>query len=103
MVRNGKLLVKLVKALYGCVQSSKLWYDRIKNFLQNIGFTCNPMDQFAFNRTSALDGSQCTIVLHIDDGLVTCANIEELTLLEKQLKEEFDIEVHIFPPLYTWA
>lgn len=97
MVRNGKLLVKLMKALYGCVQSSKLWYDRIKNFLQNIEFTCNPMDQCVFNRTSALDGSQCTIGLHVDDGLVTCANIEELTLLEKQLREEFDIEVHKGP------
>ena len=48
-------------------------------------------------RTSALNGSQCTIGLHVDDGLVTCTNIEELMLLEKQLKEEFDIEVHKGP------
>ena len=27
MNNNGKCIVKLKKALYGCVESAKLWYD----------------------------------------------------------------------------
>ena len=72
LVRSGKLLVRLKKALYGCVQSAKLWYDRFKTFLCSIGFEINPMDPCVFNRVSSIDGSQCTIGLHVDDGLVTC-------------------------------
>jgi hypothetical protein len=30
---KGKLLVKLDKALYGCVQSAKLWYDKLTGAL----------------------------------------------------------------------
>ena len=99
LVRSGKLLVKLMKALYGCVQSSKLWYDRITCFLLSIGFSINPLDQCVFNRISAFDGSQCTIGLHVDDGLVTCVNEDELKLLEKQLSAEFEIEILMGPAI----
>jgi len=99
LAKNGKILVQLKKALYGCVQSSKLWYDRIKTFLYSIGFECNPMDQCVFNRISKIDGSQCTIGLHVDDGLVTCANKDELKLLIEQLSNEFELTVHEGPIL----
>lgn len=99
LVRNGKILVQLKRALYGCIQSSKLWYDRIRTFLYSIGFTCNPVDMCIFNRTSKFDGSQCTIGLHVDDGLVTCTNNDELKLLTEQLAAEFEITVHHGPVL----
>ena len=30
---NGTIVVQLLKALYGCVESAKLWYDKISNNL----------------------------------------------------------------------
>jgi hypothetical protein len=37
-VRDGKLLVKLKKALYGCIQSAKLWYLKLQSVLEKLGF-----------------------------------------------------------------
>jgi hypothetical protein len=35
---NGTIVVKLDKALYGCIESAKLWYDDLSSFLLEIGF-----------------------------------------------------------------
>jgi hypothetical protein len=42
--KNGKLAVKLKKALYGCVQSSKLWYEKLRDVLLEAGFVVNDHD-----------------------------------------------------------
>lgn len=55
------------------------------------------MDQCLFNRTSTIDGRQCTIGLHVDDGLVTCKSKAEIDLLISQLKAEFEITTHEGP------
>lgn len=94
---SGKILVQLKRALYGCIQSSKLWYNRIKSFLESIGFKRNELDACVFNRSSTIDGSQCTIGLHVDDGIVTCTNKDELNLLIQQLSSEFKLTVHEGP------
>lgn len=37
---NGKLYFIIKKALYGLLESAKLWYDTISNFLiEQLGFT----------------------------------------------------------------
>ena len=38
-----------------------------------MGFTQNDYDLCVFNRSND-DGPQCTIVLHVDDMLITCAD-----------------------------
>ncbi|NDF27739.1 MAG: hypothetical protein EB153_09375 [Nitrosopumilaceae archaeon] len=35
---DGRILVQLNKALYGCPESGKLWYDCVTTFLKKIGF-----------------------------------------------------------------
>jgi hypothetical protein len=35
---NGTCVVKMKKALYGCVESAKLWYRNISNALINLGY-----------------------------------------------------------------
>ena len=39
--KNGTIVVKLKKALYGCVESAKLWYELISDKLIGIGFKRN--------------------------------------------------------------
>jgi len=64
--------VKLLKALYGCVQSSLLWYRHLKSSLESIGFEANAKDDCVFNLNR--DGYQCTACVHVDDVLLTCSN-----------------------------
>jgi len=45
---DGKLVVKLDKALYGLIQSAKLWYRELSGFLLKRGFTVCPSDQCVF-------------------------------------------------------
>ena len=96
---KGTILVKLKKAIYGLVQLAKLWYERFKKILYSIDFECNPVDVCVFNRNSKIDGSQLAIALHVDDGFVSCSNIDEIELLFKQLRDEFDVTVHDGPVL----
>ena len=79
---GGQRTVKLEKALYGCVQPAKLWYNHLSNFLQGIGFKPNPVDPCVFNRMSST-GKQCTLAMHVDDGLATCVDVEELRKLDQ--------------------
>ena len=46
---NGRIVVKLLKLLYGCVQSSLLWYRDLKSSLESIGFEANAKDDCVFN------------------------------------------------------
>jgi Reverse transcriptase (RNA-dependent DNA polymerase) len=43
---NGTCVVKLKKALYGCVESAKMWYDKISNDFIKLGYTANPTDMY---------------------------------------------------------
>jgi hypothetical protein len=45
MREDGCVVVKLLKALYGCVESSKLWYDDVRKELIKLRFTHNPKDE----------------------------------------------------------
>ena len=48
---NGSILVRLNKALYGCIESTKLWYEEIAGTLRSTGFTANPRDLCVFNKS----------------------------------------------------
>ena len=64
--------MKLLKALYGCVQSSLLWYRYLKSSLESIGLEANAKDDCVLNLNR--DGYQCTAYVHVDDVFLTCAN-----------------------------
>jgi len=70
--RDGTCIVKLKKTLYGTIQAARAWYDKLARDLEGIGFTRNPMDMCCFNRIEA-DGKQSTIVVHVDDLMITAS------------------------------
>ncbi len=45
---DGMLYCRLRKALYGCVQASKLWYEQLCMFLLKIGYVQSETDPFVF-------------------------------------------------------
>jgi hypothetical protein len=84
---NGKIVVKLDRALYGCVQSAKLWYDTLKAALIEFGYCVNEMDPCVFNKT--VDGVKSTLLVHVDDILCLCKLEKEHDDLAAMLKAKF--------------
>jgi len=89
---DGSLIVRLNKALYGCVQSARLWYEHLSGTLKSIGFECNPLDKCVFNKV--VDDTQCTMCLHVDDLLVTCEQEAIIESVYGQLQEHYkDVKI----------
>ena len=88
--QDGTVIVKLLKALYGCVQSSSVWYDLLTTKLGGIGYIKNTQDSCVFNKLNA-EGKQVTVVIHVDDIMITTegeANLsKEIQLIEEKFGE----------------
>ncbi len=84
---QGYLLVKLEKALYGCVESAKLWYETLAKKLISVGFIPNSKDKCVFNKIH--NGNQITIAVYVDDLFCSCVDPAALDWIEQELKAEF--------------
>ena len=83
------LLLKLKKALYGCVESARLWYETRKGQLESSGFAMNPYDACMFNRKEQ-DGTQTSLVVHVDDMFVSAGSELHIDALITGLGGLFD-------------
>ena len=61
MMEKGRKVIylRILRALYGCIQSALLWYNTFVEKLSKDGFTLNRYDPCVANKM--IDGSQCTI------------------------------------------
>jgi hypothetical protein len=84
---RGRAYVRLMKALYGCIESSKLWYIELRKALESFGFVANKEDPCVFNKI--VDGIQTTLCVHVDDILCTSVKISEHIELERNLTDRF--------------
>ena len=84
---TGEVVVKLKRALYGCVQSALLWFKKLKTTLGEAGFIANPYDQCVFNKI--LSGKQVTIAFHVDDLLITSESQRTIDEVISFLKSKF--------------
>ena len=57
--------VQVEKALYGMLRAALLFYRKLRADLEDMGFEVNPYDPCVANKI--VEGSQCTIVWHVDD------------------------------------
>ena len=66
---NGRkvLYVQVIRALYGMLEASLLWYKKFRKDLEGIGFVFNPYDPCVANRT--VRKRQHTVRFHVDDLL----------------------------------
>jgi hypothetical protein len=85
---NGSIIVKLKKALYGCIQSALLWYQHISDTLVKYGFDKNPQDECVFNFITQL-GKQLTVVVYVDDLLMTSEDMHALDDLAMHLRKVY--------------
>jgi Reverse transcriptase (RNA-dependent DNA polymerase) len=81
------LLVQLVKALYGCVQSALLWYNLFVSTLLDLGFVLNPYDSCVAN--CEIHGKQCTIAWYVDDMKVSHVDEAVVTDILQKIENTF--------------
>jgi hypothetical protein len=84
---DGTIIVRLDKALYGCIESGKLWYENIRAYLESIGFAANPHDICIFNEGSGAE--QITVCLYVDDLLITSSNSIKVDNFLIRLKDHY--------------
>ena len=88
---DGCLTCKVDKALYGLVESAKLWYNTLKDKLESYGYVGNPKDLCVFNKE--VDGEQVTVTFHVDDLLITSVNENGIDDLINKLSIDFECEL----------
>ena len=81
--QDGTIVFKVMKALYGSPISAKLWYEKMREGLQQLGFKQNPYDRCSFKR----DADEMEV--HVDDYFIQCNTEEEFDLLSKELEKVF--------------
>jgi hypothetical protein len=85
--KNGTSIVRLTRALYGLVQSAKLWYNNVSSTLIANGFTRNAHDSGVFNKV--YKDTQLTVGIHVDDFIVTCADSAGLAHVRDLLQRKY--------------
>ena len=60
-----ELIGKVTKAICGTLLGARLFYDKLKGILIEMGFKMNDYDDCTFNQM--IDWKQCTIRFRVDD------------------------------------
>jgi hypothetical protein len=84
------LYVELKKALYGTLRAALLFWRKLTEKLKEWAFKINPYDWCVANKT--VNGTQCTIVWHVDDLKISHVSENVVTNVIKQLETEFGKE-----------
>ena len=87
--RRGQAYIycKLNVALYGTLKAALLFWKKLSKSLETQGFVVNPYDWCVANKT--IDGSQCTIVWHVDDLKISHKKSTVVDSIIASLKEEY--------------
>ncbi len=88
---DGKLTAECLKALYGLIESGRLWFDIIKKEkLLEQGYVQNPYEPCVFNKWHDDAQVQSTIGVNVDDLITTCKNSDIAESVITWLEAEFD-------------
>ena len=89
IVQNGKrvLYVKVLRAIYGCIESALLWYQLYVKTLKGMGFVLNPYDKCVANKM--INGKQCTIAWYVDDNKLSHVDPNVVTEVLNAVKGHF--------------
>ena len=88
--KDGTLTVELLRALYGCVESARLWSDHYAAFMESRGFYRLKTEPCVWRRGS--DDKFLTVIIYVDDGLVAGPSEQEVTNFGQELQAVFGAE-----------
>ena len=63
---NGTCVVRLRKALYGCVDSGAMWFNRLSTGLESLDYKRKKLDLCLFDRIEK-ENAHATLILHVND------------------------------------
>jgi hypothetical protein len=81
------LYLKVLQAIYGCIESALLWYNLFATTLQGMGFEINPYDRCVANKM--INGKQCTIAWYVDDNKISHVDKDVVTKILDDVKDHF--------------
>ncbi|RVW89802.1 Retrovirus-related Pol polyprotein from transposon TNT 1-94 [Vitis vinifera] len=81
---------KLQRALYGLKQSPRAWFGRFSLAMKKYGFQQSNADHTLFLKKQ--QGKVTTLIVHVDDMVITGDDIEEISRLQGQLASEFEMK-----------
>jgi hypothetical protein len=85
------IYVELAKALYGTLQAALLFWQNLSDFLiKELGYEMNPYDKCVVNKI--IDGSQSTILWHVDDLKISHVSAKVNDLIIAKLEERYGQE-----------
>ena len=85
--KNGTIVVRLKKALYGLKNSGKLWYQELNNFMSENHFERSNIDKCLYTRR---DGDKVTHALvYVDDILLIGNDKAFRTSIKRKLSNRF--------------
>ena len=88
IMEDGRIIVKLDKALYGCIESARLWYETLKDVLLKRGYKVNPVDVCVFSKPTP-SGDTTNVCFHVDDVLATSSDPDEIEALAAAMNSAF--------------
>ncbi len=83
---DGCLYTLLLKALYGCIQASALWYALIRSVLEEFGYEVSKTDQCVFRKRS---GERIFMLLLYVDDILAIVDAKEAKALKALLEKCF--------------
>jgi hypothetical protein len=86
VTNDGILYARMLKAMYGCVQASLLWYKLLVQVLESIGFKVSEVDRCVMR---LVVGDVVNIILIYVDDLLVFATRAVVDLILQTLKRRF--------------
>jgi hypothetical protein len=83
---DGCLYMEMLKAMYGCVQASALWYALIKKFLEDLGYVASEVDTCVFWKV--VKGQIFILLLYVDN-ILAIIDDDEAKILRTHLEKRF--------------
>jgi hypothetical protein len=83
---DGCLYTVMLKAIYGCIQASSLWYRLPKKLLEDLGYTMSETDRCVFRKMA---GERIYILLVYVDDILALVDKEEAEKIRRYLDKRF--------------
>jgi len=87
--QQGRIIVRVDKAMYGLIQSAKLWYKELTRYLTTKGFKKCKSDECVLVKQMA-DGEYLIVLLYVDDILVLGKQRADRHWVRNILEQEYE-------------
>ncbi|KAA3471342.1 hypothetical protein EPI10_016972 [Gossypium australe] len=89
-VDGQSLVCQLTKALYGLRQALIAWFDKLKSYLQYVGFVGSKSDASLFIRVTNM--ARIYVLVYVDNIIIIGNSTQEIDVFVEQLHSEFSLK-----------